>query len=644
MSRNKITAFLLIVFTMLLSLATSASAISEENMKKLMQISEQERKFLLMYFDEEDLFVVSTTRSLKPISRIAENVEVVTAEDIELMNAHTVAEALYNVVGIKMGTFVGPGNQGNVSIQGSGAMRVALFLDGVPLQSSGNYFPTGIVPVQMIEKIEVIKGPASSAWGSSFGGIVNIITKSAMPGDRTHGTAYVSAGEHETSDARAEMSVSGKNSGLYLYGGTMNSSGGLVLDNSFWQNDFFGKLNVDAGSRTKLDATFLYRSGNRRDFTGTTFGYDEVDNKITENYMGRVSLKSNISDAIDINASAWYLKFHDTVTYKTLSTGESFYNAFGQQEKYGFSANMTYRAGRHSVVFGTDMLEGKFKDDSFPPGTHKIDKYAFYVNDTIELGDFSLTPGIRYDHSTRSGESISPSIGMTYQASRNVLLKASVNRGFFDPPIAAFLSNNPSFVANSGLDPEHIWSYEIGSEVNVADAFWLKLVLFRHDIEDLITEESIYDPLKVDLNTLVNGGEERVYGGELSVRTKEYKGFILSAGISYENIENLNFTDQRQFDTTNAYDINASVRYNSGKGLRAILQNRYTWWNLPSWWEAEYGNVITDFNIIKDIYKKQDMTVEVFLSGHNIFDGKSFDNSWYPNPERWFEAGLRCKF
>jgi outer membrane receptor protein involved in Fe transport len=152
-------------------------------------------------------------------------------------------------------------------------------------------------------------------------------------------------------------------------------------------------------------------------------------------------------------------------------------------------------------------------------------------NDTIGLGDFSFTPGIRYDHSNRGGGSISPSLGMTYQASRNVLLKASVSRGFFDPPISSFLVNDPSFEANQDLEPEHIWSYEVGAEANVADAFWAKLVLFRHDIDDLIAEKSIADPLHPDLNTLVNAGEARVYGGELSSGQKNSKG-LSSAGFS----------------------------------------------------------------------------------------------------------------
>jgi vitamin B12 transporter len=642
MVRSKISAFIVFLLA-ILSFRTSAMAMSEEDMKNFMKMSEEERKTLLMYFDEDELFVVSTTRSLKSISRVAENVEVVTKEDIELMNAHTVAEALYNVLGINISGFVGPGSEGNLTIQGSGATRVALFIDGVPLQTAANQFGTGVIPVQMIERIEVIKGPASSAWGSSFGGVVNIITKTASPGDRTSGTAYVSAGERRTNDAHAEISGSGKNLGLYLYGGTMGSSG-LVLNNGFWQNDFFTKLNVDAGAGAKLDATFMYHSGNRRDFTGHNFGYDETDNIITENYMGRVSLKTPISKDIDLNASAWFLKVHDTVSINTISTGESLFKGFNQQDEYGFSANMTYRSGRHTVVGGTDIREGRFENTVFPPGTHKLSNYAFYVNDTISLGDFSLTPGIRYDHSNRGGGSVSPSIGMTYQASRNILLKASVGRGFFDPPISSFLVNDPSFEANPDLDPERIWSYEIGAEANVADALWLKLVLFRHDIDDLIAEKSIDDPLNPDLNTLVNAGKERVYGGEFSVRTKEFKGFTFSAGISYENIENLNFTDKRQFEITNMFDINASVKYDAGKGLRAILQNRYIWWNLPPYWEARYNGVITDFNIIKDVYKKQDMTVDVFFSGHNIFNGESFDNNFYPNPDRWFEAGLRCKF
>src|SRR5512139_222415 len=83
-------------------------------------ISEEEKSFLLMYFKEDEIQVISATRSLKSIARIAENVEVVTKEDIELMNAHTIAEALNTVNGVVVSFNGGsPGAIASAMIQGS---------------------------------------------------------------------------------------------------------------------------------------------------------------------------------------------------------------------------------------------------------------------------------------------------------------------------------------------------------------------------------------------------------------------------------------------------------------------------------------------------------------------------------------------
>src|SRR5512135_3906077 len=99
------TAFILFLIFILSPFSTPAFAMSEE-----------ERDFLLMYFKEDEIQVISATRSLKSITRVAENVEVVTKDDIELMNAHTVAEALYFVTGLELVGFVGPGSFGSPAI------------------------------------------------------------------------------------------------------------------------------------------------------------------------------------------------------------------------------------------------------------------------------------------------------------------------------------------------------------------------------------------------------------------------------------------------------------------------------------------------------------------------------------------------
>ena len=131
-----------------------------------------------MYFKPEELVAETPTRSPKPVSKTAENVTVVTASDIQLMNAHTLAEVLNMVTGVQVFGLGDPGIRANAFIQGSDAQQVTVIIDGVVLNNlSDNSVDVGLIPVQNIEKIEIIKGPASSAWGSALGGVVNIITK-----------------------------------------------------------------------------------------------------------------------------------------------------------------------------------------------------------------------------------------------------------------------------------------------------------------------------------------------------------------------------------------------------------------------------------------------------------------------------------
>jgi len=127
---------------------------------------------LLMFWEEKDLFVQSATRHSKPISQVAENMTVITAKDIEDMNAHTVAEVLNRVTGLLVafqgqdfGSFYG-----FLSIDGSADRHVLVLLDGMQWNwPADNHALTGFIPVGIIDRIEIIKGPASSAWGSSLG-------------------------------------------------------------------------------------------------------------------------------------------------------------------------------------------------------------------------------------------------------------------------------------------------------------------------------------------------------------------------------------------------------------------------------------------------------------------------------------------
>ena len=639
MSRNKITAFLLVLFSML-SLSTSASAISEENMKKLMQMSEQERKFLLMYFDEDDLFVVSSTRSLKSITRIAENVEVVTAADIELMNAHTVAEALYNVTGVEIFGFVGPGALGYAAIHGSDYTRVAVMLDGVPIQNAGDGVPLGALPVQMIDRIEIIKGPASSTWGSSFGGVINILTKSVKPGNHTGGSLYASGGERSTSDLRAEAFGRRGRLGLYLFGGILNSDG-LTRDHEFWHNNLFSKLTADVADNTRIDLSFLYHKSDAVQWDYLVWDTDAYDAYELENIYARAALTSALSTNLELNFSAWMYLQGAMIYENTVSTDERLWDAISHFNKDGLSGKLAWRTGPHLVTLGTDMENDRLKLTAFPGEEFKRRKYAVYVNDSINIEPFNITPGLRYDHMSVGGDILSPSLGMTFLASEDLLLRAVVSRGFHEPRLYDFTDNlSVGYVGNPGLKSEKIWSYEAGVEANLFDVLKAKLTLFYHDIDDFINDKDLGD----GLSTRINVGGARTQGTEVELSTREYRGFKLKGGVHYERIKLTDSTVVRSFDITRSYGINTAVSYDSGSGLRAILQGHYMWFNEPSFWEARYNGFIMDFNVIKEIINTKTTTLEAFFTGHNILDASSYSDILEQNPRRWLEAGIRYRF
>ena len=181
-----------------------------------------EQEFL--FVSDKELEVISPTRKPKSISQVAENVTVIMAKDIELMNAHTLADVLYHIPGLQVEFSGGPGATNFTYIQGADPKHVRILIDGVTMNNlDANYANVGFIPVQNIYSIEIIKGPASSTWGSSLGGVINIITKSAFGEEKVGGSVYASHGEWNTGDYRGEAYGSFGKFGDYLSAGRIHS-------------------------------------------------------------------------------------------------------------------------------------------------------------------------------------------------------------------------------------------------------------------------------------------------------------------------------------------------------------------------------------------------------------------------------------
>lgn len=594
--------------------------------------SQEELDVLKLYYRDKDL-VFTPTRSLQPISRTAENVTIVTAEEIEKMNAHTLTDVLNTVTGVQVQARGGPGMGASLAIQGSETYHVLTLIDGVKLNTiADNVADVGSMPVQMIERVEILKGPGSSTWGSSLGGVINIITKSPDGTKAFGGTASASYGERRTGDYRVDTAGTAGRMGYYVYGGYL-TSGGFAPQTSVYENNAYSKF---VWSLPKGDVTWTggYIRSSRGD--GRFPEWDQSISTRLENMFSTVSLNHRPIDDLDVSISLRAIKNRLRTLVESISSPASESSAFNDHT-VGGSAKVLYRYGIHGLTLGTDYDDGE-TDGSLSGGKHGFRTLAFFANDAITIGKLSVIPGIRYDHTNTSGGFVSPSLGVAYNIGERTTLRAYGARGFNVPRLSSMYSTVAGFIQNPDLEVEKVDSIQVGLESFALRYLWLKATLFRHDVSDAINFVS----LPGGSYTAVNADRQRRQGVEVEVRTKPVYHLSVTGGTTYLDSRNRE-TDERLTNSPRyTYDI--GLEYNNEKFFYALLKGHYIRIHSDPGLQTKDRAFVWDIHASKTIFRAANTISQLFLSVHNLFNADQFLIPQWPNPSRWAEVGLRVKF
>lgn len=631
--------FILLFFSLLFAIPYCRPAFAE---------SEADMQMLLMFYNEKDL-VVSSTRHPKPISQVAENITVITAKEIEAMNAHTVAEILNRIPGVFLNFSQEYGANSKITIQGSEDRQVLFLIDGIVPWNfiSEGSAETNSIPVGIIERIEIIKGPASSAWGSSLGGVVNILTKPTGNAEKPTGSVRASYGKKNTQDYRAGVSGKVKSVGYYLFAGRQESDG-LRESRDFENNSFYAKFNIPVSNDVSLNLNGGYSEPDQNfgDFPSANYSSRGEARTV----FATASMDAVLTPELTTKVSLYTSRLEFNRTDKNLGL-EPLFGPFGEEgalfqkdafdeETWGGTAKVVWSGQIHTAVFGVDASRGQLDETyqtgsllqlfGFPAETETnpdIDKWAIYLNDTITAGAFSITPGIRFDDNDITDSFVSPSLGVTYKIRKDSIIRASAARGFTIPPLS-FLSGSET--SNPSLDPEEVWSFQAGAESTAAKYVWLKANIFYHELDKAIVRE----PTGIE-----NQGKVKRKGFELEAETLPVYNFSLLAGISYVDIDPFN-----ELGANENYSYVIGLRYDDKRSFRAELFGRYNYWDLPDLWGAKYDNFIWDLNLNKKFPRIEKIVPEIFFTVHNLFGSSYYTNIESKNPERWAEAGVRISF
>jgi len=586
---------------------------------------------------------ISTSRSPRPISRIAENVTVITAEQIALLNAHTLADVLQTVPGIFIDKARTPGTIAGFYVQGATQNHVQLLIDGVPQSElSGNFTDPGSIPAHYIERIEIIKGAASAAWGPALGGVISVITKSPDAERSFGGAGLASYGERGTSDLQLEASGAMERFGYYLSASSLHSRG-LLPNNGVNNNDFFAKFSYDLPSRGVVTLGLDYRPTDR----GTTLSPPDFYNyqeKIYNDYFsGYLNFSQPLAEKLtfDLLLREWRQRFgNDQLDY----AGQNYYllNRLEQSVRGG-TAKLSWGDSLRSVVAGAEYehaeVDNNFRlttaadgsavpvaDLSLPMQQNKsMDRFGLFSNGAWTIGAVTILPGIRYDHVDVSNDYFSYTLGATWQLTDKTVLRGYAARAY----------SLPYVLYTSAV--QKVWTLQTGLESSDLPYLWLKGTLFYNIIDDQQLDFS------TALGGVINAREKR-QGFELEARTVPLYGFTISGGYTY--------TDDRDRETNERYHnypanlAKLALQFSDKSlGFKGILTGNYAWLRLGEGWDGHSSAIITDISLTQKLCPNKEMSPEIFFSGHNLFNGSQYQlNTYDNNARRWVEGGVRFSF
>ncbi len=646
---------------------------------------EDDMDIFLMYYEEKDL-VVSSTRHLKHLSQVAENITVITAKQIEDANAHTVAEVLNHVPGLFI--FFYHSNFGSpclAAIQGGDPRHVLFLVDGFPWNSLTHGIAEPLsIPIGIIERIEIIKGPASSVWGSALGGVINIITKPA--GDTTIPETSIKAsyGEKERQNFRADISGKAGPVGYYLFAGHQEQTTSEVSE-SFDNLTLFSKFKIvlsdmvqiglsiggsepEIGLNTyKIDDDFIARNFNEltlfnlqpKDISSnsevrTFFITSTVDFLLTQSLSIHISLNRFVHD-------------YDYFTEVDLGTLNFIMDHDYDETSERISSHIVWETHRHTIVLGIDYDKGElettssyffteFSATSSSFSSDDNEKWAIYANDTIVINKLTLIPGIRYDYDQISGSFTSPSLGLTYNISQTSILRASISRGFTSPPISYVSGEGILGVGpNPSLEPDEGWSYQLGLESNAAKYLWIKTTLYYQKILNNFMRENTTSAYVTKGEPLINNEEKfETRGVEFELQTIPIYNLSLYAGFNH-----IDLSPAPNSGLFNNASYTIGMNYNDKKSVSAKLTGHFVLWDTHYPQQDDNDDFLWDFTLNKRITAIKRPEIKFYITAHNIFNGSQlvgnhviefhinqFQYSKYEDWKTtgWMEVGTRIVF
>ncbi|MGB3341628.1 MAG: TonB-dependent receptor [bacterium] len=581
----------------------------------------------IYYLDE---IVVTATRYKMMLRDISATVSVVTESDLAGMNLHRSTDILGYLPGIfinKTGDF----GRADVDIRGIGdrGRSVMVLIDGRPVKM-GLYgcTITHSLPMDNVERIEVVRGPASVLYGSdALGGVINIITK--KPVSRFEGDFDISIASYNTQQYRLRTGSSIKPWHFYTTADYRLSNG--HVDNSAYDGkNWTGRLGLDINNFITAVLSANYFSGRKEEPLRST-DPDTISSDIWNDYERA---------AFDLTITGHWSK-QQIMTKAYRNQGEHEFSDGWHSKDYnnGFLSQGTIDLGiGNKLTVGADLRQQggeRIGIDSIP--WEKTEYGVFFHDEQILFDKTVFSLGARLNHDGVSGNTISPQIGFVMQPFDATIVRASINKGFRSPQINELYLFPAS---NTNLKAEVVWNYEAGVNQRIIRGLNIEVTSFIMKGSNMI--QTVINDNPPPLYIFDNSGAFEFHGVEVGM-IGNYRN-IVHARINHSFLDPAEHTTGRPKHKTDTY-----LRL-----VHTLIDLGFSAQYVTEYFAADSSqDPIDDYLIVgSKITWKLPFGLQPFVAVDNILDYKydiyvnlpGSSAGLYQMPRRIYTAGFSYKF
>ncbi len=580
--------------------------------------------------EQLDSILITSSRIDLPFSKNSRTITVISNLDIQNSTATNVNDLLQGIAGVDIRRRGVDGMQADIYIRGGNFEQTLILIDGIKVEDpqTGHHSLNSMIPLENIERIEIIKGPAARIFGqNAFSGAINIVTKKLKKDAVNLALNY---GSYNHINGSISASKKMKNS-HHLIQFSNNTSDGYRENTDFKNQNYFLKSTFETKVPITLLATFAERKFGANNFYTNTPAFNEYEETQTSLVGISTKIKKN---NLTLKPKIFWRRNQDMFLLKR--EDPSFSRNFNISNKIGMLLNTSYTSKIGITGVGFEVAQITLSSNNLGNQERFLASGFLEHRFSFANGKLDITPGVSINYFSDFDSKLFPGMDIGYQATKNLKLYWNFGTSYRIPSYTEMYINIPNFLSgNANLKPEEAFAQEIGLKFR-KNNFNLETAIFSRNAKNLIDyiKETASSPfyLATNLRRITTNG----------IEINMQQNFKL---INYNQSIKLGYTllDDDYKETSvysSRYLINTSIKHHFTaeyqsqffKNITQTISYRYVERPLDTY-------QLLDFKIAGN-YK----SFKVFVVVNNIFNTEFSEKDNVPMPKgNWF-TGVNYRF